>query len=325
MALLKYRSNDGKWTTMFRDFMAAIKNRLRCDKNLNDVMDVGAARENLGLIGDNNHTHYHDDRYLGKIEAESQARNSAVTEIYNSIENLRKNITSISASLDTKINNVQQNVNAQVANLIQAMNQKFGLLEQKINNELVSLIPKLNNSIDEKLEQIKIEFNGLLNNFKNEINATCSTLRDRLDQMGTNSGAQIDAVHREVEKLRNDHDEKFRALEDSLSSATANTFNMSKAYTDNKIQDVINLLNSSIANINTKIDYIDSKSQERDTALNVRINELNGQLNQKDAELRNYIETKIRELEARFPKIFDEQGRLIFPNGNKFWVDKIQN
>ena len=45
-----------------------ITKRLVKYKNLSDVTNVQDARTNLGLIGDNNHTHYHDDRYMPVIE-----------------------------------------------------------------------------------------------------------------------------------------------------------------------------------------------------------------------------------------------------------------
>ena len=63
MAILKYRDNEG-FKSLYTD---AIKNRLRKDQNLADVDNIQEARENLELIGDNNHTHYHDDRYFPKI------------------------------------------------------------------------------------------------------------------------------------------------------------------------------------------------------------------------------------------------------------------
>lgn len=65
MATIKYHNNDGDWVSLYVD---AINNRLRKDKNLSDLLDKAAARTNLELTGDNNHTHYHDDRYLPKIE-----------------------------------------------------------------------------------------------------------------------------------------------------------------------------------------------------------------------------------------------------------------
>lgn len=77
MALLKWK-NATDWVTFYAD---AIRNRLRRDLNLSDLLDKQVARTNLELFGDNNHTHYHDDRYLPLIEAEKQSRESIVGEL----------------------------------------------------------------------------------------------------------------------------------------------------------------------------------------------------------------------------------------------------
>ena len=64
MSLLKFKKNTKEWIAFYAE---ALRNRLRIDMNLSDVNDVAASRTNLGLDGDNNHTHYHDDRYLPVI------------------------------------------------------------------------------------------------------------------------------------------------------------------------------------------------------------------------------------------------------------------
>lgn len=65
MALLKFKKNT-KWYSLY---VNELLNRLRKDKNLSDVDDVAKSRENLGIFGDNNITHFHDSRYLPKIKA----------------------------------------------------------------------------------------------------------------------------------------------------------------------------------------------------------------------------------------------------------------
>ena len=65
MSLLKFKKNTKEWIAFYAE---ALRNRLRIDMNLSDVNDVAASRTNLGLNGDNNHTHYHDDRYLPVID-----------------------------------------------------------------------------------------------------------------------------------------------------------------------------------------------------------------------------------------------------------------
>lgn len=68
---LKLKTADDEWTQIYGN---AINNRLRKDENLSDVDNKAEARKNLEIIGDNNTTHYHDDRYIPLIEAEEAAR-----------------------------------------------------------------------------------------------------------------------------------------------------------------------------------------------------------------------------------------------------------
>lgn len=65
MSLLKWKVDKNNWFTFYVD---AIKNRLRRDKNLSDVFDVAESRKNLEIIGDNNQTHFHDNRYIPIID-----------------------------------------------------------------------------------------------------------------------------------------------------------------------------------------------------------------------------------------------------------------
>ena len=97
MAILKFKDNDGTWKAVYKDLMFAIKNRLRCDKNLSDVTDVAASRASLGLIGDNNHTHYHDDRYLGKI---SEAKNAFLDMLEKFKERVNQELAKMLAEIE---------------------------------------------------------------------------------------------------------------------------------------------------------------------------------------------------------------------------------
>lgn len=74
MSLLKFKKTDNlgddqDWIALYAE---AIRNRLRIDLNLSDVNDKAKARHNLELDGDNNHTHFHDDRYVKISEANSK-------------------------------------------------------------------------------------------------------------------------------------------------------------------------------------------------------------------------------------------------------------
>lgn len=104
MALLKFKGNDGAWKTMFRDMMFAIKNRLRCDKNLHDVVDIAEARKALGIIGDNNHTHYHDDRYLAKINAVRDEINKMMTTLQDFKNKIQRDVTDMLSRMNDNLN-----------------------------------------------------------------------------------------------------------------------------------------------------------------------------------------------------------------------------
>ena len=123
--ILKFRNTLKEWRSLYTD---AIKNRLRRDLNLSDVFNVQTTRDNIGLSGDNNHTHYHDDRYMPVISrgdaAEAKSRTDAddklskridkvivdyqnadtytYNTLMNEIDKLRKNIE----------NNIQKQIDA---------------------------------------------------------------------------------------------------------------------------------------------------------------------------------------------------------------------
>ena len=65
MKVLKYFTKDG-WSPLY---ISAIAKALFAENNLSDILDREEARKNLELTGDNNHTHYHDDRYVPMIDA----------------------------------------------------------------------------------------------------------------------------------------------------------------------------------------------------------------------------------------------------------------
>lgn len=115
MALLKYRDNDGNWTTIYHDVMLAVKNRLRCDKNLGDVKDVTEARANLGLAGDNNHTHYHDDRYLEKIRNVKKELEESFQDFKNKIQ---RDVANMISLISSKLQELSDN-NTQMRNDIE--------------------------------------------------------------------------------------------------------------------------------------------------------------------------------------------------------------
>lgn len=67
-------TGEETWEDIYGD---AIRNRLRRDLNLSDVKDKEASRRNLEIFGNDNETHYHDNRYLPKIEEVKNLLNAA--------------------------------------------------------------------------------------------------------------------------------------------------------------------------------------------------------------------------------------------------------
>lgn len=121
MSLIKFKTGTpDNWISLY---VEAIRNRLRRDLNLSDLFDVPAARNNLGLIGDNNTTHFHDSRYIPML-------NSLKTELLRKINNLKVKIigegTSNTVTLipesTTSIN--LQHVNAESLTVERTVNDK---------------------------------------------------------------------------------------------------------------------------------------------------------------------------------------------------------
>lgn len=121
MATIKYQTSDKGWVSLYAD---AIKNRLRKDKNLSDVLDKAEARKNLEIIGDNNTTHFHDSRYIPLIQKETQDRITADAEekklrqdaIYQEVKERDKAIQAEAAIRQTKDDQLQQAINQEINN-----------------------------------------------------------------------------------------------------------------------------------------------------------------------------------------------------------------
>lgn len=116
MAIIKFRDNDNTWKPVDKEIIMAIKNRLRCDNNLSDVIDRSKARENLGLIGDVT-THHHDGRYVPMI-GEAKALVQGVKEEFESFKkqeaannnSLRSGINENSKSIDRNTGNLREEI-----------------------------------------------------------------------------------------------------------------------------------------------------------------------------------------------------------------------
>ncbi len=81
MRVLKYYTKDG-WIPLYTNMLSKA---LFAENNLSELTDPEEARKNLELTGNNNHTHYHDDRYIPMI-------NTAKDEILNQFQDLKDEI-----------------------------------------------------------------------------------------------------------------------------------------------------------------------------------------------------------------------------------------
>lgn len=110
MPNLKFLADNKEWKSAFREIISAIKNRLRKDKNLSDVENVVQARKNLEIIGDNNHTHYHDDRYIPLIDATTASVEQEASDRDAAIRAEAQIRAAADASLTQSINNVSNSI-----------------------------------------------------------------------------------------------------------------------------------------------------------------------------------------------------------------------
>lgn len=148
--VLKFKKTLKEWIPFYVD---AIKNRLRRDLNLSDVFDVQATRDNIGLSGVNNHTHYHDDRYIPKINKEIDTRKQEITSLNNKLatehnERIAADDKEKNERV-TSINSIQAALNKGIAELKKLCNDLKNRLD---GNEFVKSKDNANN-ITLKYEQ----------------------------------------------------------------------------------------------------------------------------------------------------------------------------
>jgi hypothetical protein len=96
MKILKYFTS-GKWVSLYQDAWNLCLNKR---KNLSDLESKEEARKNLGLDNDDNVTHFHDSRYLPKIES---AKNEVLNILNERLEALEEELRNVKTFNDNKI------------------------------------------------------------------------------------------------------------------------------------------------------------------------------------------------------------------------------
>ena len=100
MKLIKLKTSEG-WISLYQSILNAC---LKKNKNLADIENREEARKNLELTGDNNHTHYHDDRYVPMITQLEDKLMAEYEQMRNELTVQIKNLTSVSSSNSSSIN-----------------------------------------------------------------------------------------------------------------------------------------------------------------------------------------------------------------------------
>ena len=136
MAVLKWKKDATTWVSLYYN---AFKNRLRRDKNLSDLTNRPDARKNLELVGEVT-DHWHDERYKPML---TQLRGD-----------LDKAVTSLNATINTKINGLEAQHNADIKNLqsqINSLKARVDALETRcanIEKSITNLTNKINSVFD---------------------------------------------------------------------------------------------------------------------------------------------------------------------------------
>ena len=226
MAILKYRDNEG-FKSLYTD---EIKNRLRKDLNLSDLTNIEDARTNLELTGENNHTHYHDDRYLPKIEAEANQRETSDNEIKELINNKVEEIINTS---NNDISNLQETINNRIDDVIaQEVIDRNNAITQEKNErkeedaKLQSSINGLTSSLNQEITDRQTADNQLRNSLNQEISD-----RKSADSAATNDRNTIkNSLNQEITDRKN---------ADTTATNDRNTIknNLNKEITDRKNAD----------------------------------------------------------------------------------------
>lgn len=133
---IKFKKDKNSWEQVYGN---EINNRLRKDKNLSDVNDKAESRKNLEIIGDNNTTHFHDDRYLPKINAESAKRESEDDQIKKILNQEVADRKKDSQDISKAIVDSENRVNTNMANTKNELNNNMNTMQSALSSKMDNL------------------------------------------------------------------------------------------------------------------------------------------------------------------------------------------
>lgn len=137
MSVFKWKNTVGEWIRIYKD---ALNRRLKRNKNLADLTDKAAARENLEIYGDNVTSHLHDSTYIPLIDQESTDRQTADNDILAKLNTLKANEDAGLKNLDTSLNKTVSNINQNISNL----NNQISASESRLNANITNAINRAN-------------------------------------------------------------------------------------------------------------------------------------------------------------------------------------
>lgn len=143
---IKFKKDKNSWEQIYGN---EINNRLRKDKNLSDVNDKAESRKNLELVGDNNTTHFHDNRYMPKIDAESEKRKSEDDQIKKTLnqeiadrkkdsQDINKAIVDSENRVTTNMTNTKNELNTNMNTMQSALNSKMDSIKAEVKRNDVA-------------------------------------------------------------------------------------------------------------------------------------------------------------------------------------------
>ena len=133
---IKFKKDKNSWEQIYGN---EINNRLRKDKNLSDVNDKAESRKNLELVGDNNTTHFHDNRYMPKIDAETAKRKSEDDQIKKTLNQEIADRKKDSQNINKAIVDSENRVTTNMANTKNELNNNMNTMQSALSSKMDNL------------------------------------------------------------------------------------------------------------------------------------------------------------------------------------------